>query len=81
MCTLLANQAHLIKNTFALRASLIQQLFLDVIPLPQPCDAPTERHASTLSLISAVCRAAGASALCETWASAPLVYGRDFATV
>ena len=43
VCTLLANQAHLIKNTFALRASLIQQLFLEVIPVPLPCDSPRAR--------------------------------------
>ena len=29
-CTVLANQAHLIKNTFAIRASLIQHLLLEV---------------------------------------------------
>lgn len=42
-CTLLANQAHLIKNTFALRASLIQHLLLEVVPLPLPCDSPPDR--------------------------------------
>lgn len=44
-CTLLANQAHLVKNTFALRASLIQHLLLEVAPLPLPCDAPPDRLA------------------------------------
>jgi hypothetical protein len=44
-CTLLANQAHLIKNTFALRASLIQHLLLEVAPLPLPCDSPPDRLA------------------------------------
>ena len=44
-CVQLANQAHLIKNTFALRASLIQQLFLEVAPLPLPCDSPPDRRA------------------------------------
>ena len=39
VCTKLANQSHLIKNTFAIRASLIQHLFLEVVPLPMPCDS------------------------------------------
>mmetsp|Transcript_70630 Transcript_70630/g.197306 ORF Transcript_70630/g.197306 Transcript_70630/m.197306 type:complete len:905 (-) Transcript_70630:1623-4337(-) len=46
VCTLLSNQTSLIKNTFALRASLIQNLFLEVIPIPLPVDATPEERST-----------------------------------
>lgn len=40
ICTRLANQSHLVKNSFCLRAALIQHVFTRVIPLPLPVTHP-----------------------------------------
>jgi len=39
-CTLLANQAGQIRNSILLRLSLLQHLFLQVLPIPLPIDSP-----------------------------------------
>eukprot|EP01012_Entosiphon_sulcatum_P062087 TRINITY_DN8821_c0_g1_i1.p1 TRINITY_DN8821_c0_g1~~TRINITY_DN8821_c0_g1_i1.p1 ORF type:complete len:4205 (-),score=604.71 TRINITY_DN8821_c0_g1_i1:28-12642(-) len=44
VCTLLANQRGLIRDTYALRATLIQQLFTEALPLPLPYN---HKHATT----------------------------------
>jgi hypothetical protein len=40
VCTLLANQCDLIKNTYCIRTSLIQHLFTRVLPMPLPYNHP-----------------------------------------
>jgi len=40
VCTRLANQSHLVKNSFCLRTALIQHVFTHVIPLPLPSTHP-----------------------------------------
>jgi hypothetical protein len=44
LCTLLANQRSVMRNTYELRVALIQHLFTQVIPIPLPVDHP---HAAT----------------------------------
>lgn len=39
-CTLLANQADLVRNSYCLRTSLIAHLFTQVLPLPLPATSP-----------------------------------------
>ena len=39
-CLLLANQSHLIANSYCLRVALIQHLFINIIPLPLPHNHP-----------------------------------------
>lgn len=39
-CTLLANQAHLIRHTYLLRCALLQHVVTRVLPLPLPLDRP-----------------------------------------
>mmetsp|Transcript_14534 Transcript_14534/g.21938 ORF Transcript_14534/g.21938 Transcript_14534/m.21938 type:complete len:1946 (+) Transcript_14534:90-5927(+) len=40
VCTLLANQAHLIRHTYLLRCALLQHVLTRVLPLPLPLDRP-----------------------------------------
>ena len=40
LCTLLANQSGLMKNTAAIRTALIQHVFTEVLPLPLPLHHP-----------------------------------------
>ena len=40
LCTTLAYQRGIVRNTYSLRTRLVQHLFLHVIPLPLPCDHP-----------------------------------------
>ena len=39
LCTLLANQARLVRNTFLARVALVRHLFSRVLPLPLPLPA------------------------------------------
>ena len=43
ICTRLSYQRDLVKNTFCLRAALIQDIFTSVIPLPLPLDHPKRK--------------------------------------
>ena len=43
-CTLLANQAAMVKNSGCLRVALLQHLFTCVVPLPLPLDSPERTH-------------------------------------
>jgi hypothetical protein len=70
LCTLLANQRNLIRNTYTLRACLIQHLFTRVIPLPLPITHPSwqtkcfwraqpiryETQADFMRLLNLICR-------------------------
>ena len=40
LCQLLANQATEVRDSYAIRVSLIQHLFTTVVPLPLPCTHP-----------------------------------------
>lgn len=44
LCTLMAYQTDTIKNTYMLRASLIVNMFTDVIPLPLPLSHPRRKQ-------------------------------------
>ncbi len=77
LCTLLGNQAELIKNTYCVRVALIQHLVTQVIPLPLPQNHPRrseqcfwasspmryETQADILRLLDMLCRHFTSSAL------------------
>ena len=42
LCTRLANQHHLVRNSLALRLALIQHTVVEVVPLPLPLPPPPE---------------------------------------
>ena len=44
VCTILASQSDIIKDTFCIRAALIQNLFTEVLPVPLPFDHPQRPH-------------------------------------
>ena len=70
LCTLLSNQRDLIRNSYTIRACLIQHLFVRVIPLPLPITHPNwqtkcfwrsqsmryETQADLLRMLNLLCR-------------------------